>query len=638
MSKDLRDFISLLEANGELARVKTPVSADLEISEIYFRHARSPGGGKALLFENVSGSQLPVLINAFGSHRRVELALNRGRISATPGMLDEICAELKSLMKLLELKPPGSASEIMDLASKASRVLRYPPKRMRFGRPPCQEIVLKGDQIDLSLLPVLKSWPLDAGAFITLGMVMTTSLDRRKRNLGLYRMQVLDKKTTAMHWQIHKDGSHFYSQYRAAKKRMPVAVVFGGDPAIAFSGIAPMPPGLFELLMAGFIRGKGVRMTKCITQELEVPADAEIIIEGYVDPEDFVPEGPFGDHTGYYTPVEPFPRFHVTAITMRKNAIYPATVVGRSPQEDCYLAKAVERLFLPMLQFIAPEVKDQMLPWDGCFHNSAVLSIEKHFPFQARKLMNHLWGFSQMSFCKSLIVVDSTVDLQQPEEALLLYVLDRLELSTDLLITEGVLDQLDHSGIRPLFGGKIGLDVTTKTPEEESPVPGAKGYPAVDPNKIVPMWIEKLQAAGIGVTHWHTAAMNLKNRVLLLSIEKGKSGKAGSRVAAALDLKSTDSPFSIVLLLDAKDDPRRGSLVMWKLFGNTDALRDLTLVENPGVPGGRIAVMDATSKNEADGYMRTWPAENLMDQATIRLVDSKWLEMFGEQAFQVERP
>lgn len=638
MSGDLRDYISLLEAHGELARVKTPVSADLEISEIYFRHARSNGGGKALLFENVTGSKLPVLINAFGSHKRVELALNRGRISATPGMLNEICTELKSLMKLLELKPPGSASEIMDLASKASRVLRYPPKRMRFGRPACQEIVLKGDQIDLSLLPVLKSWPLDAGAFITLGMVLTTSLDRRKRNLGLYRMQVLDKKTTAMHWQIHKDGSHFYSQYRAAKKRMPVAVVFGGDPAIAFSGIAPMPPGLFELLMAGFIRGRGVKMTKCLTQELEVPADSEIVIEGYVDPEDFVPEGPFGDHTGYYTPVEPFPRFHVTAVTMRKNAIYPATVVGRSPQEDCYLAKAVERIFLPMLQFIAPEVKDQMLPWDGCFHNCAVLSIEKHFPFQARKLMNHLWGFSQMSFCKSLIVVDSTVDLQQPEERLLEYVLGRLELSTDIVITEGVLDQLDHSGSRPLYGGKIGLDVTEKTPEEKSAIPGASAYPDADPEKTALKWIEKLNAEGLRVAQWHTYGMNLKNRVLLLSMDKGNSGKAAVRTVSALNLASVESPFSILLLLDAKDDPRRGSLVMWKLFGNTDALRDLTLVENATVPGGRIAVMDATSKNAADGYTREWPAENLMDQATIHLVDSKWKEMFAEEPFQVERP
>lgn len=638
MKGDLRDFISLLERHGELVRITAPVSPELEISEIYFRHARSVDGGKALLFENVQGSKMPVLINAFGSHRRVELALNRGRISGTPGMLDEICAELKSLMKLLELRPPGSASEIMDLASKASRVLRYPPKRLRFGRAPCQEVALKGGAADLSLLPVLKSWPLDAGAFITLGMVLTTSLDRRKRNLGLYRMQVLDRHTTAMHWQIHKDGSHFYGQYRQAKKRMPVAVVLGGDPAIAFSGIAPMPPGLFELLMAGFIRGQGVKMTRCVSIDLEVPADAEIVIEGYVDPEDFVDEGPFGDHTGYYTPVEPFPRFHVTAITMRKDAIYPATVVGRSPQEDCYLAKAVERIFLPMLQFIAPEVKDQMLPWDGCFHNCAILSIEKHFPFQARKLMNHLWGFSQMSFSKYLVVVDAEVNLQGPGKDLLDHILNRLDLSSDLLVTEGVLDQLDHSGIRPLFGGKIGLDVTTKTPEETTPPSGSERGASVNAVETVPRWIEKLSAEGISVSHWHTYGMNLKNRVLLLSIDKGISGKAGQRVSAILDLANVPSPFSIVLLLDAKDDPRRGSLVLWKLFGNTDALRDLTLVQNSGLPGGRIAVIDATSKNAADGYTRIWPEENLMDEKTIKLVDSKWQQMFGEPPFEVERP
>lgn len=627
----------MLEAENELVRIQTPVSRDLEISEIYFRQIRSPGGGKALLFENVEGSSLPVLINAYGSDKRLELSLNRRRTPESKGMLVEIASELRELMKLLQLKPPASLGAFAALAGQANRILKFPPKKKRFGKAACQEIVWTGDQIDLDALPILKSWPKDGGRFITFGMTLTRSLHEQTKNLGLYRIQILDKKTAIMHWQIHKDGSHFFGQYRKAKQRMPVAVVFGGDPSIPFSAIAPLPPGLYELLMAGFVRGSGVPVVKCKTNDLEVPADAEIILEGYVDPDDLVPEGPFGDHTGYYTPIEPFPRFHITAVTMRKNAIFPATVVGRSPQEDCYLARAVERLFLPMLAFIAPEVKDQMLPWDGCFHNCAVLAMEKTFPFQGRKLMSHLWGFSQMSFSKMLIVVDADVDLHKNQPALLEHILDRLDLQTDLMITEGVLDQLDHSGIRPLFGGKLGIDVTTKTPEEITETINIRYAPLDRRAGIVSDWITKLTASGVSVTHSSLFGENLRNPVLILAIDKGESGKLPERIANALSLAEVEElPCTVILLIDGKDSPTNGSLVLWKLFGNTDVLRDLKLISNK--KAGTIAILDATSKNRADGYEREWPEENLMDDATIRLVDSKWKAMFGVEPTAVERP
>lgn len=634
---NLQDFIKVLEAEGELVRIQTPVSRDLEISEIYFRQIRSPGGGKALLFENVEGSDLPVLINAYGSDKRLELSLNRNRTKASSGMLVEIASELRELMKLLQLKPPATLGAFAALAGQANRILKFPPKKKRFGKAACQEIVWTGDQVDLDALPILKSWPLDGGRFITFGMTLTRSLDGGTKNLGLYRIQILDKKTAIMHWQIHKDGSHFFGQYRKAKQRMPVAVVFGGDPSIPFSAIAPLPPGLYELLMAGFVRGSGVPVVKCKTNDLEVPADAEIILEGYVDPDDFAQEGPFGDHTGYYTPVEPFPRFHITAITMRKGAVFPATVVGRSPQEDCYLARAVERLFLPMLSFIAPEVKDQMLPWDGCFHNCAVLAMEKTFPFQGRKLMSHLWGFSQMSFSKMLIVVDASVDLHLDQPALLAYILDRLDLETDLMITEGVLDQLDHSGIRPLFGGKLGIDVTTKTPEEKSASTPIRYAASGKRDEIVSAWKAKLELAGIKVVNSHLFARELRNPVLILAIDKGNTGKLPDRIAETLRLEGeAELPCTILLLIDAKDSPTNASLVLWKMFGNTDVLRDLKLIANK--TAGTIAILDATSKNSADGYDRAWPEENLMDDATIKLVDSKWKAMFGVDPFPVERP
>jgi len=619
--ENLGAFIEELEKHGELIRIQQSVSRDLEISEIYFRQIRSPGGGKALLFENVGGSDIPVLINAFGSKRRMEIAFGQRSFS-------EIAKELKKLLSLIQMKKPAGISDIMDQTKNALKIFKFPPRKVSSA--PCQEIVWRENEIDLNNLPVLKSWPKDGGRFITLPLVITRSRKDGSVNMGMYRMQILDRNATAMHWQIHKDGSHYYQEYVQAQERMPVSVVIGADPSLIFSATAPLPPRMSELLLAGFLRTKAVPVVKCLTNDLLVPAEAEIVLEGYVDPLETVPEGPFGDHTGYYTPVEPFPVFHITAITMRKNAVYSATVVGRSPQEDCYLAEATEQLFLPLLQVVAPEVKDQMLPWDGCFHNCAVFSVDKHFPFQAKRLMSHLWGFSQMSFARSLVMVDSGVDLHSGR-ALFDHILDTVDIKEDLLITEGILDQLDHSGIRPLWGGKIGVDATSKMEGEKERTKIKKrklNFTSVEEKKLSAL----LKKARVHVTDIRLYGSKLRNPVLILSVTKKQNeGKILTKIHPVIKKYFRNGPL-VVLCVDR--DVGDDSLVLWRLLGNTDPLRDMIRPDD----SSEFLLIDATSKNKADGYTRKWPEENLMDQKTIKLVDSKWRAMFGEKPFAVKRP
>jgi 4-hydroxy-3-polyprenylbenzoate decarboxylase len=630
-----------LEKRNELVRVVTPVSRDLEISEIYFRHARSPDGGKALLFENVEGCDIPVLINALGSDRRIEIGFKRG--------LDDLAAHMNEFLKIVQMKKPGNLRERLSLLRLGLEMLRFPPKRKRFSRALCQQVVLTGAQIDLNRLPILQCWPKDAGRFVTLPLVVTRSLTTGSRNLGMYRMQVLDKRSTAMHWQIHKDGSHYYNEYRDAKQRMPVSVVIGADPSIIFSALSPMPPNVNELLMAGFIRGSGVETVRCLTNDLEVPANAEIILEGYVDPDDLVDEGPFGDHNGYYTPVGKFPMFHITAITMRRHPVYVATVVGRSPQEDCYLGRATERLFLPPLQIVAPEVRDQHLPWDGSFHNCALFALRKSAPFQGKKLMNHLWGFSQMAFTKSLFVFDEGDDLRSGE-ALFRKMLERLDLSRDVYITEGVLDQLDHSGLRPLYGGKLGVDLTAKLPEElagrgeiRGPSSGrrtSKRGESHNEDALKKKILSSFRGSGVKLEQIRYYGLDLKNPVLILGVAKGKKQGAFCEKTARI-LKLKENPWltaTVVVLVESRGSIENNSLVLWRIFGSVDPIRDMLFIENRHAPDGRILVIDATDKNRHDGYDRDWPGENMMDEGTIRLVDSKWREMFGEEPFDVERP
>ncbi|MEQ8200859.1 MAG: menaquinone biosynthesis decarboxylase [Syntrophomonadaceae bacterium] len=450
--KDLREFIDFIEKRGQLRRIKALVDPELEITEITDRISKT--GGPALLFENVKGSDMPVLINAYGGSERMAWSLGVED-------LEDIAAEITGLLQLTDNIPDSLLGKVKMLPQLA-QLSNFFPKLVKSG--PCQEVVSMDP--DLDKLPVLKCWPGDAGRFITLPQVYTRDPRNGKRNVGMYRLQVYDKNTTGMHWHIHHDGAENYRMNQATDKdRMEVAVALGGDPAITYSATAPLPKGIDELLFAGFLRKKPVDLAKCRTVDLEVPADAEIILEGYVNPSESRLEGPFGDHTGYYSLPGDYPVFHVTCMTHRRDAIYPSTIVGKPPQEDCNLALASERIFLPLLRMQMPEIVDLHMPMEGVFHNCVFVSIHKSYPGQARKIMNALWGMGQMMFAKFIVVVDREVNVQNLSEVLW-KVFNNVDPRRDTMLVEGPLDVLDHSAPLPLYGSKLGIDATKKGPAE----------------------------------------------------------------------------------------------------------------------------------------------------------------------------
>ncbi len=451
----LRAFVETLEREGrgtELVRVRREVDPYLEIAEIADRTMKA--GGPALLFENVKGSRFPLLINAYGSRRRMSRALG----------VDDLEEHARTIEELVHTRAPKSARELADMAGKLPALAAAVPRRVTSAA--CQEIVQLGDDVDLMALPVMTCWPDDGGPFFTLPNVITKDPDTGARNIGMYRMQRIDRRTTAMHWQIHKTGARHFRRAKELGQRLEVAVAFGGDPALTYAATAPLPDGIDEWMFAGFLRGKPVEHVRCKTVDLEVPADADFVLEGYVDPsEDLFAEGPFGDHTGYYTPVDAFPRFHVTAITHRKNAIYPATLVGPPPMEDQWLGKATERLFLPLLRMIFPEVVDMNLPVEGAFHNLVLISIKKQYPFHASRIAHGLWGSGQMSFSKVICVLDHDVDVQNTAEVAW-RLLANLDPKRDIAMVDGPVDQLDHGASQALYGGKMSIDGTRKWAEE----------------------------------------------------------------------------------------------------------------------------------------------------------------------------
>ena len=452
--RDIREFIALLEQRGELARIKAPVSRDLEITEINDRVVKQ--GGPALLFENVKGFDMPVLTNTYGSMQRIAWALGVERI-------DDLADRVRKMLALTQGPPKGlvnKARTLMDLA----RIAGTQPKTVRSA--PCQEVVLTGRDADLNSLPVLKCWPLDAGRFITLPLVITRDPETGARNVGTYRMQVYDGQSAGMHWQTHKVGTHHErTALGMGRDRLDVAVALGGDPATLWSGSAPLPPGLDELAIAGLIREEGVEVVKCATVDLEVPAHSEIVLEGYVVPGETRIEGPFGDHTGYYSPADSYPVFHLTAITRRSNPIYATTLVGRPVQEDYYMGKATERLFLPIMQMVLPEIVDVNMPAEGVFHNLVIVSIRKEYPGQAQKVMYALWGLGLMMLAKAIIVVDDFVNVQDVSEVAW-RVTNNLDAARDVVVASGPVDDLDHASPTAKFGSKIGIDATAKGPLE----------------------------------------------------------------------------------------------------------------------------------------------------------------------------
>lgn len=450
--KDLRDFISLLEKKGLLKRIRVEVDPILEITEITDRMCKSPNGGKTLFFEKVIGSQYPVVTNLFGSFERMCLALEVEKI-------DDVA---KRIEDLLNQSPPKTLMEKLSMIPQLFELSKCLPKIVKHA--PCQEVIEK-ENPDLSRFPIIKCWPVDGGRFITLPMVFTKDPDAGIQNCGMYRIQIYDKTTTGMHWHIHKGGARHYDKYKALNKRMPAAIAIGSDPAVIYSSSAPLPESFDEMLFAGFLRKDPVEMVKCITSDIEVPANSELVIEGYLEPGEMRLEGPFGDHTGFYSAADYYPVFHVTCITHRKDMIYPATIVGKPPMEDCYMGKATERIFLPLLRIDFPEIKDINLPMEGVFHNAALISIKKSYPGHAKKIIHGLWGKGQMMFSKLIIVVDDDVDVQNISYTAW-RVLNNVDWKRDVVIAEGPLDDLDHAASWPRYGSKMGIDATRKTREE----------------------------------------------------------------------------------------------------------------------------------------------------------------------------
>lgn len=589
MAYDLHAFVRDLEARGELKRIRVRVDPELEIAEIYDRVVKAQG--PALLFENVEGSSMPVLINAFGTDARMALAL--GRAPAQVG---------KDLMALVKTKPPKSFRELVRLARQAKDVLSFPPKKVR--RAKCQEVVLTGDAIDLGKLPVLKCWPLDAGRFVTLPQVYTRDPETGERNMGMYRMQVLDKTSTGMHWQTHKHGTEHYRKAKAMGVKLPVAVALGGDPALTYGATAPLPPGFDEVMFCGYIRRERVRMVKCKTVDLEVPADADIVLEGYVDPaEPLVTEGPFGDHTGYYSLADLFPRFHVTAITHRKDAIYPTTVVGIPPQEDGPMGKATERMFLELARFQIPEVVDWNMPVEGTFHNLMLVSIKKRYPGHARKAMLGLWGAGLVSLEKVLVVFDESVDVQDPRAALDV-LLSRLDPRRDVLLIDQLpTDTLDHAAPKPDLGSHVGFDATTPLLHEPARPP-PRGGPAPS--------LERLRAAVPSLAR----LAQPHERLLLVALRKGAQERARDAIRALWNAGVAEG--TVIVAFDDDVDVADPSRALFHATANLDPARDLVL------EGAKLGV-DATVKRP-DEDARPWPPIIAMDEATKAKVTKRWPE------------
>jgi 4-hydroxy-3-polyprenylbenzoate decarboxylase len=449
--RDLREFVAHLEKHDRLRRVSAPVSRDLEITEITDRVSKTAGAANvALLFERVEGCTAPVLVNAFGSAERMAWALGIER-------LDELG---ERLAKLLDLRVPGTFAERIRKLGALIDVARAAPRKV--SEAPCQEVVETANP-SLDGLPILRCWPGDGGRYITLPAVFTRDPRTGARNVGMYRLQVFDDRTLGMHWQTHKGGAE---HQRLATDRMPTAIALGGDPAMIYAASAPLPPGVDEVVFAGWLRGGGVEMVRCRTIDLEVPAQAEIVLEGWVDPAEHRLEGPFGDHTGYYSLAREYPVFHLTALTRRARPIYPTTIVGRPPQEDYWLGKATERLFLPIIRLMLPEVVDMNMPAEGVFHNLVIVSIRKRYPGQARKVMTALWGMGLMMLAKTIVVVSDHVDVHDLSEVAW-RATGNIDPRRDLMIIDGPMDDLDHAALRHRFGGKLGVDATEKGPLDD---------------------------------------------------------------------------------------------------------------------------------------------------------------------------
>ena len=608
--KNQQQFIEALEKAGELVRIKTYVNPKLEIAEITDRISKSGGGGKALLFEN-TGYDFPVLMNAYGSEKRMCMALRVNH-------LDDVAREIEGLFKMLSAPKEGILDKL-KLLPKLGQFASWMPK-VKKGRGECQELIMENP--DITKLPVITCWPKDGGPFVTLPVIHTKDPNTNSRNVGMYRMQVFGPTLTGMHWHKHKVSAKHFSEYKKLNKKMPVAVALGGDPVYAYSATAPLPENVDEYMLAGFLRKKKVELVKCISQpEIEVPADADFVIEGYVDPADeLIWEGPFGDHTGYYSLADWYPKFHITAITHKKNPVYPATIVGIPPQEDAWLGKATERIFLaPIKMTMVPEIMDMDMPVEGVFHNLVITKINKEYAGQGQKVMNAMWGAGQMMFNKILVLADEKVRIQD-YESLAKYVFQNLNPATDIYFSTGPMDVLDHSCSKLGFGGKMCIDGTAKLTEE------------TDDNYQEVSAFYQLQDGFLESRLPEIKSVNttlLKNQIpcLIISVEKNRTGHIKELHEQLCNLNEANG-IKMILYVEHTVDAKDLATALWRFCNNLDPKRDFHLYKSAQIPYTACMGLDGTRKTkEFDNFQRDWPNIIVANDETIKTVDEKWSQL-----------
>ncbi|EAJ6473361.1 menaquinone biosynthesis decarboxylase [Campylobacter jejuni] len=578
----MKEFIQILKENDLLRVIEEPVDVDLEIAHLAYIEAKKGEKGKALLFKNPIDKKLnkqykfPVLMNTFCNEKALNLAFGRD--------YEEVAEEIS---KLTKLHIPTSFKAKMDFFMNLLSFKNIPPKRLKKNKALYDYEILNS----LEELPMLKTWEDDAGKFITMGQVYTQNLDKTQNNLGMYRLQMSDKNELLMHWQIHKDGANFYHEYKnAGFKKMPVSIAIGGDPLYIWCSQAPLPKGIFELLLYGFIKKTPVKLTPC-ENGIFVPYDSDVVIEGYVDLEEFKIEGPFGDHTGFYTPAELFPVMKVEKIYAKKDAIYQATVVGKPPLEDKIMGLGTERIFLPLLQTSVPDLIDYNMPENGVFHNLILAKIDAKYPAHAQQIMHAFWGVGQMSFVKHAIFVDKNTPSLKDYDALIPYILNRFD-AEKILISEGICDQLDHASPNSCFGGKAGLDACEEIQVEELEI--------LEDEKLLELFKTKVELLNLKQFYKES-----KSPIVCILLDKKE--KIEQSFDKLLEFKKH---FRILVFLDAENKLENSYMLVWRVVNNIDAKRDIFIKEE------RLGV-DASAKGEAEGYLRAWPKQTDCTKSVI---------------------
>ena len=590
----MQDVVQWLKDNGNLKIIDEPLDVELEIPHVAYIEVKTEDSRPILFTNPVNKAKgieydIPVLMNIFANKDLTEKIFGKHP--------DDVAEGIDTLLKL---KPPKGLKAKLAMLPKLFSLKNVFPKRLNF-KGECQEVIIPKDEVDLDILPILKTWEEDGGPFITMGQVYTRSLDGEMQNLGMYRLQQYDKNRLGMHWQIHKDASHFFDQYQRAGKKMPVTVAIGGDPLYIWCGQAPMPHGMFEMLLYGFVRNKNAQLVKSITNDIYIPRDVDVVIEGFVDPERMEIEGPFGDHTGYYTLKEPFPVMDVETITMKKHPVFQATVVGKPPLEDKYMGWATERIFLPMLKPMAPDLIDYNMPENGVFHNLILAKMKTLYKGHAQQFMHAFWGVGQMSFVKHAIFVGEDAPELEESKALAVHILNRLDQSK-ILITQGIVDHLDHSSSEQFVGGKLGVDATGDEVEE--------GVEVLLSDEALLMKMQEISSTVVGLKQYMTET---KTPVCVISVNKKKSQRKLIR-----KLQNLKEHIKLLVIVDHENnDLDDAYMLIWRVVNNIDAGRDVILKP--------FIAIDATNKSEVDGYEREWPGDTFCTKEVLDRLQEKGL-------------